>query len=138
VTLDVVRYGDRRKVKVQLTEAETGGNPTRTAEGPRQAPAEENGSKLGVAVQPLTAELARELGYDQPGGIVITDVQPYGPANRAGIPRGTRVLAVDGDQVGDVASFRQALERKRAGQVVSLQLQFRNGSRSILNVRLPG
>jgi serine protease Do len=139
VTLDVVRYGDRRKVKVQLTEAETGGNPTRTANGPRQAPAEENhGSKLGVAVQPLTAELARELGYDQPGGIVITDVQPYGPASRAGIPRGTRIVAVDGDQVGDVASFRQALDRKRAGQVVSLQLQFRNGSRSILNVRLPG
>ena len=51
--------------------------------------------------------------------------------------RGTRILAVDGQPVPDVAAFRRAVAGKRPGDIVSLQLQFRNGTRSILNVRLP-
>ena len=135
VTLDLIRYGSRRQVKVKLDEA-----PQEKHEQVAQAPAApaetEVGSKLGVAVGPLTADIARQLGYTgSPGGIVVTDVQPYGPAGRAGIQRGTRILAVDGERVGDVAGFRSAMARKRPGQVVSLSVQS-GESHSILNIRL--
>jgi len=80
--------------------------------------------------------VARQLGFTtNPGGIVVTDVQPYGPAGRAGLTRGTRILAVDGQPVNDVAAFRQAMARKRPGQVVSL-LVAQGDQRSILNLRL--
>ncbi|HEX8691880.1 MAG TPA: trypsin-like peptidase domain-containing protein [Longimicrobium sp.] len=138
VTLDLIRYGNRRRVKVTLSEAPTEPVATRVAGGPeRGTPESESGSRLGVAVSPLTTELARQLGYDQTGGIVITDVQPYGPVGRLGVGEGTRILAVDGRPVPDVASFRRAVAGKGPGDIVSLQLQFRNGSRTILNVRLP-
>ncbi|HEX2204248.1 MAG TPA: trypsin-like peptidase domain-containing protein [Longimicrobium sp.] len=140
VTLDIVRYGNRQQVRVELQEA-----PADSASRVAQAPGGREDaeavaastSKLGVAVSPLTAQLARQLGYDAAGGIVITDVEPFGPAARNGIQEGTRILAVDGQEVGDVAAFRRAMERKRPGEVVSLHLQFRGGQRSIANVRLP-
>jgi serine protease Do len=137
VTLDLVRYGQRRQVKVKLDEAPPPEPREKVAQAPPAAPAEtEAGSKLGVAVGPLTPDIARQLGYTgNPGGIVVTDVQPYGPAGRAGIERGTRILAVDGERVADVASFRAAMARKRPGQVVSLSVQV-GESHSILNIRL--
>ena len=137
VTLDVVRYGERRQVRVQLSEAPPPEQPARVAQRPA-APADPDatGSKLGVQVAPLTAADAQELGYrTNPGGIVVIDVQPYGPAGRAGLRRGTRILSVDGQAVNDVAAFRGAMARKRPGQVVSLGVEA-GGSRSILNVRL--
>jgi serine protease Do len=137
VTLDLVRYGARRRVKVKLDEApptpEAAEQVARAAPPP---PETEAGSRLGVAVAPLTADVARQLGYaPNARGIVVTDVQPYGPAGRAGLTRGTRIMAVDGQQVNDVAAFRQAMARKRPGQVVSL-LVMQGDQRSILNLRL--
>jgi len=143
VKLDVVRYGARRQFTVALTPAETDANPQRTAQAPQAAPdAGDNGtSKLGVAVQPLTGEVARQLGYTSSGGVVISALQPYGPAARAGLSEGTRILAVDGKPVNDVAAFRAAMAAKRPGDVVSLRVQSRvqggGAQNSILNIRLP-
>jgi serine protease Do len=140
VKIDVVRYGARRQITVTLTQAATDAR-TRTAQAPAAAPEEETGtSKLGVAVGPLTGELAQRLGYTGSGGVVITGVQPYGPAARAGLSEGVRIVAVDGRPVNDVAAFRAAMAGKRAGDVVSLQVQSGGdgGTRnSIFNIRLP-
>jgi serine protease Do len=137
VTLEVIRYGARRQVRVALAEAPPPEQPAQVAQRPTAPAADATGSRLGIAVAPLTADLARQLNYaPNAGGIVITDVQPYGPAGRVGLRRGTRILAVDGERVPDVAAFRQVMARKRDGQVVSLTVQAGDQS-SILNVRLP-
>jgi serine protease Do len=138
VTLDLIRYGARRQVRVQLSEAPA---PEQQPEQVTQRPAappetDATGSKLGVAVALMTASDAQQLGYrTNPGGILITDVQPYGPAGRVGLRKGTRILAVDGRAVADVAAFRAAMARKGPGSVVSLAVEYQ-GSRSILNLRL--
>jgi serine protease Do len=135
VTLDVIRYGDSRKVRVQLMEAPPTPNRPGAASGTAAAP-EADASKLGVAVVPLTPDIAQQLGYgNSASGIVISDLAPYGPAARAGLQKGTRILAVDGQAVNDVEGFRQVMGRKRAGQVVSLSVQA-GASRSIVNIRL--
>ncbi|HEU4556222.1 MAG TPA: trypsin-like peptidase domain-containing protein [Longimicrobium sp.] len=140
VKLDVVRYGARRQITVTLTQAATDA-AARTAQAPAAEPEEEPGtSRLGVAVGSLTGELAQRLGYTGSGGVVITRVQPYSPAARAGLGEGLRIVAVDGRPVNDVAAFRAAMAGKRGGDVVSLQVQsggdggIRN---SIFNIRLP-
>jgi len=138
VTLDVIRYGARRQVRVQLSEAPAPEpQPEQVAQRPAAPPeVDATGSKLGVQVGPMSAADAQELGYrTNPGGILITDVQPYGPAGRVGLRKGTRILAVDGRPVADVAAFRAAMARKRPGSVVSLAVEYR-ASRSILNLRL--
>ena len=140
VTLDVIRYGEQRRIQVELAEAPTDPQPRRQARAEREEPAADpaSGTKLGVAVTPLNAQLARQYGLQEQQGLVVTRVEPYGPAGRAGLPEGTRILAVDGQAVREVADFRRALDRKRAGEVVSLQVQFpQGGQNSIINIRLP-
>jgi hypothetical protein len=39
--------------------------------------------------------------------------------------------------VRDVAAFRRLVERKGAGQVISLRVRFPTGESSIINIRLP-
>lgn len=137
VTVDIIRYGERRRVEVPLMEAPTGPATAQTeAEPERVASAPESG-RLGVSVQPLTAETARELGYPDARGLLVTAVVPFGAAARAGIGRSMRILSVDGQAVRDPAAFRRVLEAKRPGQVVSLGMGFPSGQQGIFNVRLP-
>jgi serine protease Do len=138
VRLDVIRYGERRSVEVRLMEAPTAGQET-TAQGPtRPAPESEKSTKLGVGVSVLTPELARR--YELPAsatGLVVTDVANYSAAARYGIGEGTRIQAVDGQEVRDVAAFSRAVERKGPGDVISLRVVYPAGENGIVNVRLP-
>jgi len=138
VRLGVVRYGDRREVTVRLAEAPAT-NPAgeRAEAAPAREADEASASRLGVQVQPLNAQLAQEYRLRSTSGVVITDVDPSGPAFRQGIPRGVRIISVDGQAVNDVATFRRLMGAKRPGQVVSLVLEYANGQQGIENVRLP-
>jgi S1-C subfamily serine protease len=120
--------------------AEAPANPAtaeRAARDEDAAKSDASSTRLGVQVQPLTPQLAQEYRLRSTSGVVVTDVDPAGPAYRQGIPRGVRVVAVDGQPVNDVASFRRLLAAKRPGQVVSLVLEYAQGQQGIENVRLP-
>ncbi|HEX2209714.1 MAG TPA: trypsin-like peptidase domain-containing protein [Longimicrobium sp.] len=139
VTLDVIRYGERRRFTVRLGEAP---NATEDADAApvarREDPAAEGSTRLGVAVSPLTPDVARECDIEgQPAVLVVTEVERFGAGARNGLGRCTRILAVDGQPVSDVASFRRLVERKRGGEVVSLRVTFPRGENGILNIRLP-
>ena len=86
----------------------------------------------------LTPELARRFELDgDASGLVVTEIANYSAAARYNISVGTRILAVDGTEVRDVAAFRRAADRKGPGDVVSLRVIFPSGENGILNVRLP-
>ena len=133
----MIRYGDTQRFQVRLTEAPN------AAEAPREPraqaePAKESATRLGLAVAPITAEIAQRYQFQgQTQGLVVTDVESFSAAARYGITEGTRILAVDGQAVADVAAFRRLVERKRPGEVVSLRVIFIRGENGILNVRLP-
>ncbi|HYR11919.1 MAG TPA: trypsin-like peptidase domain-containing protein [Longimicrobium sp.] len=136
VTLDVIRYGERQRFTIRLGEAPTAAEAPQAARA--ETPAAEGSSRLGLAVSPMTPELARDCEIEgQPAGLVVTDVERFGVGARNDVRRCTRILAVDGQPVGDVASFRRLVERKRGGEVVSLRVIFPAGENSIVNVRLP-
>jgi serine protease Do len=136
VTLDVIRYGQPRQLHVTLSAAQTDTTQHVAQDDRPPAAPDAEGGKLGVAVGPMTADVARKYGYTGAGGLVVTDVQPFGPGGRAGLQPGMRITAVDGQAVSDVAAFRAAMARKHPGDIVSLQVQA-GSTRSILNVRLP-
>jgi len=141
VRLDVFRGGRQQTIRVELMEGRT--TETRTAgrtpgRGQPQEEAEPaSTARLGVRVAPLTAESAQQLGFQRPGGVVITRVDPYGAAGRRGIREGVRVVSVDGQAIGSVADFQRILAAKRPQEIVSLVLEFPSGQRAIQNVRLP-
>ena len=92
-----------------------------------------------LRVGPLTAERAQSLGHRSPGGVVVESLQQYGPlAERAGWAEGSKVVRLDGQEITEVAQFERILRDKPAGSVASLVLEIPNGTRRIVNVRLPG
>jgi Do/DeqQ family serine protease len=65
--------------------------------------------RLGVTVQPVTSDLARSLQLNAISGALINDVQPNGPADRAGVKRGDVVLAINGTPVSDTNELRNKI-----------------------------
>ncbi|HEY0023078.1 MAG TPA: trypsin-like peptidase domain-containing protein [Longimicrobium sp.] len=136
VTLDVVRYGDRRRVAVRLEEFSNPRAARSRAEPAAEdvaAPAETTG-RLGFRAEAVTPEIARELGMERAAGVVISEVDPASPA--AGVlGRGMVVRRFNGRQVGTVQELRAASEAVRAGQVVSLEVRLPDGRETIVNFR---
>jgi len=135
VTVDVVRYGQQRQLQVQLAEA-----PAPAAEAtpaPTRGRAEQ---RLGIQVAPITPEVAQQAGFSGTEGVVITEVQAGSPAQRRGLQRGMRIVAVDRQPVRDAAAIQRLLAAKGAGEVVSLDVEIvdrGNRIQSIINIRLP-
>jgi serine protease Do len=134
VSVRFYRDGQPREVQVRLGEADLG---PRVAERP--APTEPRAEeRLGIEVVPLTEELARELGFDEPGGVVIRRVSRAGPIGRQNFDPGWRILEIDRQSIAEVADVDRALADVEAGDIVSLRLEAPNGVRRVLNVRIPG
>jgi serine protease Do len=88
---------------------------------------------LGIDVQVLTPVLAQRLGYDEAGGLVISRVEPDGPAARAGVRAGDRIVEVNGKTVRDVNDAQASIYGTGVGDVIAFTLD-RRGQR--LTVRL--
>ncbi len=132
VNLLVYRDGEPTNVRLRLGEAPFAANEP-TPEPEEAGPAEQE--KLGIGVQELTPELAQRMGYEEPGGVVITQVTPLGPAARRGIGPGPRILAINDQPVETPRDVDRLLRGVEGGEVVSLRLGFIDGSRSVVNVR---
>ena len=50
---------------------------------------------LGVHIQDVTPELAKQFGLNQGGGVLIGDVSPDTPAAKAGLKRGDVITAAE-------------------------------------------
>jgi serine protease Do len=64
-------------------------------------------ARVGIQMAPLTPQLARQFGVD-PGtkGILVSDVLPGSPADKAGIKQGDVITTFDGEKIHDLPSFR--------------------------------
>jgi len=66
---------------------------------------------LGVAVQPVTASLASQLGISRQQGALVNHVRPESPADRAGLVPGDVILEFDGQPVRNPADLQRVVER---------------------------
>ncbi|HEX2166403.1 MAG TPA: trypsin-like peptidase domain-containing protein [Longimicrobiales bacterium] len=130
VPLDVIRYGASLKLRVPLMEAEGAGRLPQ-----RQPPRITAG--LGLELEELTPQLARQLGYDETAGVLVAGVAPASPAARRNIGRDHRVVSIDRTPVASLAEARSLLRQARSGEVVSLLMEYPDGRTYIANVRMP-
>ena len=123
--VDVMRFGKKQSFKVRLQEREEAPAVARTAAAPREATPRGETTKLGIAVEPVTAEFAREanLAVDD-RGLRVTDVSRSGPANRLLAPSDviTDVLFPERRKLRTAADLQAALGALKAGDVVSLRV----------------
>jgi serine protease Do len=139
VNIDVVRYGDRVTLPVQLTEAQLAAAPA-PAQPNREAAGREPVSegRLGVRVAPLNQERAQALGFGSAGGVVVEEINAAGAlAQRAPFARGYKIARIDAAEIADVAQFERVMRDKQPGSVVSVVIEDPQGTQRIVNVRLP-
>jgi serine protease Do len=70
---------------------------------------EEGTPAFGMRVQDLTSDLADQLGIEDATGVVVSAVDPTGPARRAGIRRGDVIVEVDQQDVQDTDDLQERL-----------------------------
>ena len=64
-------------------------------------------ARIGIALDPLTPALARQLGVDESTkGVVVGSVVPDSPAEKAGLKEGDVVVGFGGAKVNDPSSFK--------------------------------
>jgi serine protease Do len=90
---------------------------------------------LGATIQDVTPTMAKALGLNEAGGVLIGDVTAKGPAAQAGLKAGDVVIKLNGETVADSAALRLHISETDPGTTVPLTV--RRGSDTLnLNVKL--
>src|SRR3954462_1193469 len=102
--------------------------------------AEASGGKLvqpwiGVSGEALTADIAVSMGLPHPGGVVVQQVYPMGPADRAGLQPGDVIVGVNDRSIGDPGGLRFRLATQKVGGTATLNV-VRRGKELDLKVKL--
>ena len=90
--------------------------------------------EIGVNSQTITPLMAEALALALDAGVILADVLPGGPAEKAGLEPGDVVLSLDGKPMENGRQFRINVYTRGAGEQVSLEV--RRGERT-LNVNVP-
>ena len=77
---------------------------------------------LGVSIQPVTPDLAKQFEIKEERGALVGDVVEDGPADKAGIQRGDVIMEFDGREVSDPAGLRNSVAGTPPGKKVRLGL----------------
>jgi serine protease Do len=134
VALVVYRKGRPVNVTVKLGEAPINDQATKSAS--RVVHAEE---RLGINVAALDDQLARQYGFDEASGVIISDVARASPAARRGLAGfiGYKLVQVNDTVIRTPDDVRGALEKVKGGEIVSLHLEDREGRARVINIRMP-
>jgi S1-C subfamily serine protease len=145
VTLTILRGGKEQSMDVTLQARPLSAAPTQASANAQQ------GLWLGIAGQPLTPEINKEMNLPaNQSGVLVEQVQPGSPADGAGlngsskpvILNGQRVLvggdvitSIDGHAVTSINDLQAFLQTAKPGQKVSLTI-LRNGQEQTLTATL--
>jgi S1-C subfamily serine protease len=147
VKVEVARKGGVRKtfnVKLQALNdtpqvAEAGDTDSDKASAPGGATM----NRLGISVEPVTADAAQQLRLPAgTRGLIVTDVTPGGPAWEVLFDDPQRggpdiILSVEGKPVRTEADLRNALRNEKPGSIVTLRIyNVRAQGRRVERIRL--
>src|SRR5271168_1741917 len=96
---------------------------------------DEDGGWLGVEIGEVTAEKAKDLKLTAQRGVVVMDVEPDGPAAKAGLKENDVITQYDGQVVEGTVQFRRLVRETPTGRTVALQIS-RNGATQNVSVEL--
>jgi serine protease Do len=77
---------------------------------------------LGVGIQEVTPQLAKQFGLKDGKGALVNKVVPKSPAAQAGIEKGDIITAFNGKEVEGPSVLRNAVAQTPIGKAVTVQL----------------
>jgi serine protease Do len=90
---------------------------------------------IGVEGEALTADTAKQLGLDRPGGLLVTGVVAGSPGDKAGVKAGDVLKSVDGKEVANGGQLRYSLATEGVGTTLNMRL-WRDGAERQVPVTL--
>lgn len=135
IVLSILRDGKEQELKAILDEfqPEKARNEGENEGNQQPGKSTENG-KLGLDLQPLTPEFAKRLDLpEDTKGLLVTDIDPEGPAAEEGIIKGDVILEINRQEVSTFDNAQAALEK--AGDKPSLILIARQGQTVYVTVQ---
>jgi len=116
-TLGIFRDGAEKTITLQIAKM-----PDKTAVESKPTQRNHGGAPLGLTLAPASAV----AGEGTPG-VIVTDVDPDGPAAGQGIHSGDFILEVAGKPVNNPSDVRAALDAARSGGKQSVLMRIKSG-----------
>jgi len=90
---------------------------------------------LGIVVQPVSEDIAVNLGLSSARGVIVSQVKDGSAAARAGLQRGDVIVALNGNAVIESNTFRNDIAATPPGRTVTLRI-WRSGNEQELRATL--
>ncbi len=94
-----------------------------------------SGSFLGVGIQEIDTNRAKELKLPEEAGVEVTRIAPDSPAERAGIKTGDVITQYNGQRIEGMDQFSRMVRETPAGREVKLGI-VRNGAPQTVTARI--
>ena len=131
-TAVVIRDGKRTKLDIKVLEQPKDYGLARAdVQGP-VSPEPSSHDTLGLQVEPLTADVAGQLGVEADTGVVITAVESGSVADRAGLEPGMVINQANHKDVKSVDDYRKALDGRALDKGVLLLVRTDQGARFVV------
>jgi len=126
VKVKIIRNGKEKEFEVKLGERTD--EAMDELKGKEIAPAKEE-EWLGMTVQELTDELAQRLEYEGQQGVLVTEVDPGGPAAKVEDPpkSGDLIQEIEKREIKNIDDYRQAIKAVKDQKSVLIRLRRSSG-----------
>ncbi len=113
IKVTLLRDGEEQRLVVKLDEFNVeGAKPSDKKDEEKDSEKSNENGKLGLSLQPLTPEMAKQLNIPaETEGLIVTEVDPNGAAAAEGIIRGDVIMEINRKSVTTTEDVQSALEK---------------------------
>lgn len=131
LTITIVRDGKKMELTYEATEPS--GEFVAKLDG-KESPSAKRIDGMGIEIQPVDDEIAKQLGMDGVEGVVITSVRDDSSAAAASLSPGMVIVEVNRQKVSTAAEFTAAIENSRgeSDDTILLLVRTAKGSRFVV------
>ena len=128
VTVVVMRKGKEKSFALKVGELK---------EEKEYSESEESKTDLGMTVEEITPQMARNFGLSETSGLIIVRIQRNSPAAEAGLQQGDIILEVDQDELTTLSNFYKKIRKYKKGDTVLFLIK-RSESTIYLTLKIEG